>query len=389
MYMQNQLHVVENAAITSGGEGLAALRYAQSIAQDGCNVTLLSKQIFVSSNENIFLKNEWFNQEIVASKRNSLHGLWCQYRHIKQILKQKSIDILHVHGMWSPFLAVAAFAAHKAKIPVVISPHGCLEPWALQYKRSKKFLALKTYQGVILRNASSFVATARQELESIRKLKLLQPIAILPNGVDVGPCSERDENKRVKTILFLSRVHPIKGLCDLVHAWGKVRTPGWRIVIAGGDEEGYRAKVETLIAERGLQADFEFLGFVTGPSKQACFDTADIFVLPTYSENFGIVIAEALANELPVITTTGAPWQDLVTYNCGWWVPPGVDGVASALSEAVNLNAHELRTMGRRGRKLVLEKYSWETIGASALAVSNWLLDRSVSKPVEVMECQG
>jgi glycosyltransferase involved in cell wall biosynthesis len=144
--------------------------------------------------------------------------------------------------------------------------------------------------------------------------------------------------------------------------------------------------VEALIAKRGLQSDFEFLGFVSGESKQACFDAADIFVLPSYSENFGIVVAEALANEVPVITTTATPWADLVVHSCGWWVPPGVDGVATALSEAMNLNVNELRLMGQRGRKLVKDKYSWDTIGASALAVSIWLLDRSAPKPIEVME---
>lgn len=383
--MQNQLHVVESAATTSGGEGLAALRYAQSIAAAGCKVTLLSKQLPAAIEANAVADSS-FNQQIVTSRRTSIDGLWRQYQQVRKIITLQNIDILHIHGMWSPFLAVAAYAARRQQVPVVISPHGCLEPWALQYKRSKKLLALKTYQGLVLRQATAFIATARRELESIRKLNLRQPIAILPNGVDAREFAEREASRAVKTILFLSRVHPIKGLLDLVEAWSRVRTPGWRIVIAGGDEDGYRAKVEALIAEKGVQSDFEFLGFVSGLSKQACFDAADIFILPTYSENFGIVIAEALANELPVITTTGAPWQDLVTHECGWWVAPGVDGVASALSEAMNLSAQELRLMGQRGRYLVLNKYSWSTIGASALAVSNWLLDGSLPKPAELVE---
>ncbi|MNR77916.1 GDP-mannose:cellobiosyl-diphosphopolyprenol alpha-mannosyltransferase [compost metagenome] len=383
--MQNQLHVVESAATTSGGEGLAALRYAQSIAAAGCNVTLLSKQLPAAIDATV-VSGSSFSQQRVISRRTSIGGLWQQYQQVREIITLQNIDILHIHGMWSPFLAVAAYAARKKKVPVVISPHGCLEPWALQYKRSKKLLALITYQGMVLRQARAFIATARQELESIRKLNLRQPIAILPNGVDAEEFVARGAGGAVKTILFLSRVHPIKGLLDLVEAWSRVRAPGWRIVIAGGDEDGYRAKVEALIAEKGLQSDFEFLGFVSGPSKQACFNAADIFVLPTYSENFGIVIAEALANELPVITTTGAPWQDLVTHECGWWVTPGVDGVTSALSEAMNLSAQELRLMGQRGRYLVLNKYSWSTIGASARAVSNWLLDSSLPKPAELVE---
>lgn len=385
--MQNQLHVVNSAATTSGGEGLAALRYAQSLAKAGCNVILLARHVSDSDQCPVDL-SDCFRQEVVSAQQSSLAGLYGQYQHIRRTLRQGHIDLVHIHGMWSPFLAMAAFAARRAKIPVVISPHGCLDTWALQYKRGKKMLALKTYQGRILRNASGFIATAKPELESIRKLGLVQPIAIVPNGVDTGSRSEREIAKEFRNVLFLSRIHPIKGLLDLVEAWAQVRVPGWRIVIAGGDEDGYRAKVEALIAERGLQADFEFLGFVDGERKQACFDSADIFVLPTYSENFGIAVAEALASELPVITTTGAPWQDLLTHQCGWWVSPGVAGVAGALSEAVHMSSGELRLMGQRGRKLVTEKYSWNTIGVSALAVSNWLLDRSIPKPIEVVEFQ-
>ena len=213
---------------------------------------------------------------------------------------------------------------------------------------------------------------------------LRQPVAVIPNGVDVGPPPHREAHEAVKTILFLSRVHPKKGLLDLVEAWARVRRPGWRIVIAGGDEDGYRAKVEALVRAGELQSDFEFVGFVDGARKQACFDAADIFILPTYSENFGIAVAEAMANELPVITTTGAPWQDLVEHRCGWWVAPGVQGVSGALNEAMECDPAELRKMGQRGRQLVLSKYSWAQIGSTALATSQWLLNQSLPKPAAV-----
>jgi glycosyltransferase involved in cell wall biosynthesis len=178
-------------------------------------------------------------------------------------------------------------------------------------------------------------------------------------------------------------------LHDLIEAWAFVRRPGWRIVIAGNEEEGCRAKLEALIRGKELEADFEFVGFVDGARKQACFDAADLFVLPTYSENFGIAVAEALANELPVITTTGAPWRDLLAHRCGWWVAPGVQGISGALIAALNCEPEELKEMGRRGRQLVIDKFSWEKIGTSALEVSEWLLDTSRSMPEAIRQYTG
>lgn len=380
MRIKNQLHLVANATVTSGGEGIAALRYAESISQAGCAVILLTKTIS-NLNHDVSKTLGMMTLERAPARRSLLHELFTQYVFIKGLCVQKNIELIHLHGMWSPYLAIAALVAHFKRIPFIISPHGCLEPWALSYKKNKKYLALKTYQGVVLRSASMFVATANQEAQSIRSLGYRQPIAVIPNGVDVDLLVKPDLSVGLKTILFLSRIHPIKGLLDLVEAWAISRQPGWRIVIAGGDVGGYREIVEALIQAKGLQSDFEFTGFIDGKRKQACFDAATLFILPTYSENFGIAIAEALANELPVITTTGAPWNDLVEHRCGWWVAAGVRGVTDALIAAMACSPDELRAMGKRGRELVINKYSWSQIGATGLEVSNWLLDQSSPKP--------
>ena len=132
--------------------------------------------------------------------------------------------------------------------------------------------------------------------------------------------------------------------------------------------------MRTLVRTHGLESDFEFPGLVVGEQKERCFAEADIFILPTYSENFGIAVAEALARGLPVITTTGAPWEDLVVHDCGWWVTPDVDGIASALSLAMSLPQSTLAAMGARGVKLVQEKYSWDRIGKIALVTSQWVV---------------
>lgn len=380
--VNSQLHLVANASPRSGGEGLAALRYAQSIAKAGCKVMLLSRERWISNNSSF--SDENFILGTLPRCKNYIRELYVQYKFMRLICEQRKINLIHLHGMWSPFLAVAALLAYNRGIPLVISPHGCLEPVALGYKKTKKWLALKIYQGAVLRSADIFITTAKQELNSLRDLGYRQPIAVIPLGVEIPSLPTRSIQAEIKTFLFLSRIHPKKGLLDLVEAWAIVRQPGWKIVIAGGDEAGHLAKVEALIRAKGLESDFEFLGFVEGESKQACFDKADVFILPTYSENFGIAIVEALASELPVITTTGAPWSDLVEHHCGWWVEPGVQGISSAMTAAMACEPAKLKEMGRRGRQLVVKNYSWKIIGEEALNVTSWLLDRTRPKPDEV-----
>lgn len=383
--MNKQLHVVASAGMRSGGEGLAAMRYAESVSRSNCNVTLLSKH-FSGGQVKLSLDEGSFVQRDAPIRKNLVQELFVQYRFINEFCVQEQIELIHIHGMWSPLLVVAALVARSKSLPIVISPHGCLMPVALGYKSQKKWLAMKIYQRAILRMASMFVASANQELESIRRLGFRQPVAIIPNGVDVGASLPRDASNEVKTILFLSRVHPKKGLLDLVEAWAIIRQPGWRIVIAGGDEDGYRANVEALIRAKRLESDFKFMGFVDGATKEACFKGANIFILPTYTENFGIAVAEALANELPVITTTAAPWQDLVDYRCGWWVSPGVKDISNALKAAIECDPKELMRMGQRGRRLVINKYSWNKIGCDGFNVTKWLLNPTYPKPAIVKE---
>lgn len=366
-----QLHIVHDISVRSGGLGLAALRYAHAVAKAGARVTL-----FVAKRTSDELDFQWGEEQfaVVGSASHSrAGGLFGQVVAIRKCLNENEFDIVHLHGTWSPILAIAAYMARSRNIPYVVSPHGCLEPWALGHRKVKKQVALAVYQRRVLRNASMLVATAGQELGSIRAAGLTGPVAVLPNGVDLVAEPKRCAASERK-ILFLSRIHPQKGLGDLVLAWVRVRQPGWRVVIAGPSEGGYEDEIKLLTRTHGLEGDFEFPGLVLGEKKERCFAEADVFVLPTYSENFGIAVAEALARGIPVITTKGAPWQEIETHRCGWWVTPGVDGVSTGLTAAMAMSREALAEVGARGKKLVEEKYSWDRIGRDALRASEWML---------------
>lgn len=369
-----QLHIVQSIASNFGGLGLAALRYSQALALAGADVSL-----YVVERSSQELEIDDAAGEIFIGGGSGV-GLVAQALNLKKYVDAHNFDVIHIHGTWTPILAVASYIAFLKGISFVVSPHGCLEPWALQHRGLKKKLALSLYQKRIFLKAGMMVATAEQELESIRSLGIKTPVAVVPNGVDIPSVAGKCRNTAInghRKILFLSRIHPKKGLRDLVAAWAQVRQPGWRVIIAGPDEEGHLDEIRLQIDSLGLAGDFEFPGLVIGDRKEALFAGADLFVLPTYSENFGIAVAEALARGVPVITTTGAPWRDIEDWNCGWWVQPGVEGVACALAAAMKTSHEELDQMGQRGISLVKEKYSWNKIGGLALQCYKWMFDKN------------
>ena len=255
---------------------------------------------------------------------------------------------------------------------------GMLEPWALSQKRLKKRLGWEIYQRHDIARSAAVHATARSEAQNLRALGVKVPIALIPHGIDIPICLPKRPSARQdadgKTALFLSRIHPKKGLLELVEAWARLRAHEWRVVIAGPDQDGYRSVVEDAVHARGLQDVFAFAGPVYGEQKAKLLAQADLFVLPTYSENFGIVIVEALAHGVPVITTTGAPWAELPEAGCGWWVPTGVSSLAEALSEAFALSGSALADMGIRGRALVEARYTWPAIVRMHVELYTWIL---------------
>jgi glycosyltransferase involved in cell wall biosynthesis len=290
--------------------------------------------------------------------------------------------LLHDNGLWLPTNHAAARVAREMKIPFIISPRGMLTPWAMRFHGFKKRLAWLLYQRRDLQSARVLHATSRQEAKEFRALGLTQPIAIIPNGVDVPFQKSEIGNRKseIRTALFLSRIHPKKGLLDLAEAWNMVRPSGWRMVIAGGDEDGHLAEVKAEIRKQKLENSFEFIGEVADEKKWDLYRSADLFVLPTKSENFGIVIAEALACGLPVITTRDTPWEELRQRQCGWWVEIGARPLADALDEAIQLTDEERRAMGLRGRKLVEDNYTWSAAAKKMFAVYQWMLGTG-SKP--------
>lgn len=280
--------------------------------------------------------------------------------------------IVHLHGIWDAEIHRCAVICRRWDIKYVIAPRGMLEPWSLQQKWLKKRIARLLYQDRDLKCAVALHATAESEAEQFRKLGFKNPIIVSPNGVNVPKNFSRVECVEKRRVLFVSRMHPKKGVMELVEAWGKVVSGGvdeWMscevelvYTVNGEVEREYEAKVKAKIKELGLEDQFLFTGALNDDDKWKAYARADLFVLPTYSENFGIVVAEALWAGVPVITTKGTPWKELEERKCGWWIDCGVEPLVEVLKKSLVFSRQSLAEMGVRGRALVEEKYTWDAV---------------------------
>ena len=292
---------------------------------------------------------------------------------------------LHDNGLWGCTNVIAARVAYRTGVPLIISPHGMLEPWALRHRAGRKRLAMLGYQRAILESAVMFVVSAATEAAAVRAAGLRQPIAIVPAGIETGDTiAAHAPVAPLRRLLFLSRIHPIKGLAALIDAWQQVGAIGWEVIVAGPDEDGHRAELERLLLRRQLQHVFKFAGEVDDARKTQLFAAADLFVLPSHSENFGLVVGEALAHGLPVLTTRGTPWGILESIGAGWWVEPGVAGLAAGLRAALATTAARRQQMGLIGRDYVRNQLSWQRAARLTLEAYRWRLNLDSSVPDHV-----
>lgn len=289
--------------------------------------------------------------------------------------------VVHQHGLWAPLPVGACRFARRSGLPLLVSPHGMLEPWALGHHAWRKRLAWQAYQRRNLAAAAALHATSEAEAGHFRALGLGRPVAVIPLGLEPVPAAPLDPAgmaaaKDRRQLLFLSRLHPKKGLDRLLPAWAGAGAPDWELVIAGMDEGGHRAAMEALAARLGLAGRVRFVGPLHGAAKDTAFRRADAFILPSHSENFGLVVGEALQHGLPVITTTGTPWRRLGEEGCGWTVAPEVDALAGAIGALLALSDGEREAMGRRGRAWMDRDYQWAALGPRYLALYRWLAGR-------------
>lgn len=277
------------------------------------------------------------------------------------LLNQFHPDIIHINCCWIPQCALVQKWSQQLGYKIVLTPHGMLEPWILKrHYWTKKLPALLLYQKSAIIKADYLHATAENEKINLLNLGYNTKVEVIANGIDINSIKLKSDWSKNKKILFLSRIHIKKGIEFLLEAIAKLKKQlqGYTIYIAGEGETNYIQKLKDKAESLEISNLISFCGGVYGDKKWELFRQADLFILPTYSENFGLVVAEALASGTPVITTKGAPWIELETSNCGWWIEIGSEPIVEALKVFLSCSEKDLEHMGKNGRQLIEEKYS-------------------------------
>ncbi len=290
-----------------------------------------------------------------------------------ELIKNVKPDIIHINCCWTPLCAYFTMWTKElcrnlcVKIPVVYAPHGMLEPWIISHNYwTRKLPATLLYQKKALTCADLIHSTADSEMSNLAALGWNKNIVVIPNSVDTKSIKIKTDWTKKKKILFLSRVHQKKGINFIIEAACQLKKEldGYTISIIGPGEERYCNYLKSLTEKYAVEDIVHIEGPVFGEDKFTLFRNSDLFLLPTHSENFGIVVAESLACGTPVITTKGTPWKELQSERCGWWIEIGTEPLVNALRDYLRKTDDEMREMGLRGRKVIEDKYSCESIAA-------------------------
>jgi glycosyltransferase involved in cell wall biosynthesis len=348
-------HRVTTYTTDANGPGDLRVPCGQPVMVDGLPVT--------------YFRRWWFGRE---QKPRNLFFSPAMGRQLRR-LQPGDFDLILIHATFCDPGRMAAKAAQRVGIPYICYTHGSFEQWALNVKHGKKLLYFTLIERPILSGAEGLVVCNASEEEQIRHLGVDTPIRKIPWGADLPEPDSLPSRERLwelypmlrnrSVLLFLSRLHPKKGLDMLIPAFASLARefPDWLLVLAGPEEGGYRAQLEQLSRDQGLEQRVIFTGLVTGEAKAALFTHADLFVLPSYSEGFPVVVTEALGYGLPMIITTTCYIPEVGERRAGVVVTPEQNALTEALREMMR-DEDLRRVCGQNARSLAQDNFTWEAV---------------------------
>ena len=366
--MMKILTFISSLDINSGGPSRSVPMLVKGLVEFGVDVTLMTIR---SKNMNVHAL------EGTTARLKVLEPSFTR-KEITRYLKDEKFHLIQIQSMWDwPYHKVMV-EARKLGIPYIVTPRGMLEPWSLSQKKWKKKLAWWLYQRNDVQKSVCVFTTAKMEAEHVTNLGITTCKAVIPNGIETDsyPCKTSVDVVK-KQVLFLSRVHVKKGIEVLFEAWKQIHPDyeDWQLLVIGNGEAEYIHSLENRVECLGLKESIKILPPVFGNDKIQIYQESALFCLPSYSENFGMAIAEAMSCGTPVITTTNCPWNILNDTKTGWCIDLNVDNLERALREALSMNPTELYDMGQKASKLIYENFDYRNVTRKTLKLYEWLLN--------------
>lgn len=360
----------------SGGPTSCTYQLVKGLVENGLNCDILS---FLPKEDDILANDDFIHY--LADDRKT--PLWFSKNLSNELSRNiNCYDLVHINTIWTWPSHIAVTKAKIAGLPIIISPHGMLYPQALKVSSWKKKIIGNWYVNKDLKIADCIHATSEEEAKYIREYGLTNPIAIIPNCLDIANYPQpRTTPNPIRRIGFTGRLNPIKNIDLLLSAWHTLRdrTKNAELVIIGDGEPSYVKSLKNY-AEQQQMTNVTFTGFLSGGALRDTVRSLDFQILPSKSENFGMVVPEALICGVPVIASKGTPWQSLEERECGWWIEPTVASLAETISNAIAISEDTRLKMGKAGRKLVIEKYSSDAVAQQMKKLYSWILN-SGDKP--------
>lgn len=382
------LSFLTSISLRTGGPSRSVPMLVRGLAEAGVDITLMT------------VYSEDMNTHALEGTTAKLKVLKQDYtqKEVEEFVASEKFDIIQVQSMWDLRYHNLKKIADKYHIPYIVTPRGMLEPWSLSQKKWKKKLALWLYQLEDLKSSACIFTTAEMETQNVRKLGVDVPMAVIPNGISTEGYSCRDSIDKVKKqVLFLSRIHEKKGIEVLIDVWEQIipQFPDWNLVIAGNGEDSYINELKDLINQKSLNGNVQIIPPVFGNEKLDLYQASSLFVLPSYSENFGMVIAEAMSCGVPAITTNYTPWKLLngqessmgvtPTEKTGWCIDLSHKDLEKAMREAMSMSSQELYDMGQKASSLIQKNFDYRSVARKTKTLYSWILGEG-DKPDFVYE---
>lgn len=353
--------------LSGGGPSRSVPMLVKGLAECGADVTLMTQ------------RTENMNTHALDGTTAKLHILdKFKSEDVETFMRRERFDIVQLQSMWDIRYHRIVKICRRLDVPYIETPRGMLEPWSLDQKKWKKRLALWLYQMNDLNHAACIYTTADDEAKNVKALGVKVPCVVIPNGIEIDSYKCRTSVDGVKKqVLFLSRIHVKKGIELLIEAWSRIvnEFPGWRLMIVGNGEAAYIRSLHEMAVRLGVGDSVAISEPVFGEAKIKLYQSSALFVLPSYSENFGMVIAEAMSCGVPVITTRCCPWEILNDTRTGWCIDLSVDNLTDTLRQAMNMNPSKLFDMGQRASLLVRENFDYRSVAKKTMEMYKLVID--------------